>query len=389
MEVRIHESLAAVSADAWNALVPVDNPFLCHEFLLALEQTRCVGPGTGWHPRHLVASDGGVLVAAVPLYLKDHSYGEYVFDFAWANAAARAGIGYYPKLVAAVPFSPVTGPRLLTAAQADRDAVSGQLIEAALALARGHDASSLHWLFTDEADTAALEDRGFHRRTGVQFHWSNPGYRDFDDFLFTFTADKRKKLKRERRAVYEAGIEMEMVAGDDVSSALWDRYYEFYRATIEWHGGHPYLTREFFHRLGDAMPQALRLVVARRAGSVIAGALFLEGTQSLYGRYWGALERHSGLHFETCYYTAIEHCIARGLKRFEAGAQGEHKLARGFVPATTRSAHWLGHEGLNRAVADFLARERHGMARIIDELGEHTPFKKLSAAGERSAYTDN
>jgi predicted N-acyltransferase len=348
-----------------------------------------VGHGTGWRPKPLLLLDHGELIGAIPIYRKDHSYGEYVFDFAWANAAVRAGIGYYPKLVVAVPFSPVTGPRLLVAAAADRESVAGKLVEAALTLAQEQSASSLHWLFTNQADTVSLEARGFHRRTGVQFHWSNPGYRDFDDFLSSFSADKRKKLKRERRAVREAGIEMEMLAGKEVSSALWDQYYEFYRATIEWHGGHPYLTRDFFHRLAETMPHSVRLVVARRGKVCIAGALFLEGEITLYGRYWGARERHPGLHFETCYYTAIEHCIARGLRRFEAGAQGEHKLARGFVPVPTASVHWLGHAGLNQAVADFLARERRGMAQIIDELGEHAPFKKLPAAGGRPAYTGN
>jgi predicted N-acyltransferase len=379
MKTGILGRIADVPPEAWNALVPTDNPFLRHEFLNALELSGSVGGDSGWQPCHLLArrNDGSV-AGAVPLYLKTHSYGEYVFDFAWAQTAARTGHRYYPKLVAAVPFSPVTGPRLLLAADDERASVAEALLLTARHLADDHGASSIHWLFTHDADTAWLETRGYLRREGMQYHWSNPGYRDFEDFLSAFTADKRKKLKRERRRVAEAGIELEMLAGTDITSTLWDHYYDFYMATIDAHGGTAYLTRDFFHRLGAALPQSTRMVVARRAGQPIAGALFLEGEQSLYGRYWGAREPHPGLHFETCYYTAIEYCIARGLKRFEAGAQGEHKLARGFLPTPTHSAHWLRHEGLARAVADFLRRERNGLTHVMDELSEHAPFKRTS-----------
>jgi predicted N-acyltransferase len=377
MAVRVLNSLSDIPAAEWNALAGDANPFLRHEFLYALEQSGCTGGASGWTAQHLIATDdAGHLAGAVPLYRKDHSYGEYVFDWAWANAYARAGLEYYPKLVAAVPFSPVTGPRLLLSPATGREAVAGALIDAALEQARAARASSLHWLFTSESDTCLLESRGFQRRAGYQFHWSNPGYRDFDDFLSTLTAEKRKKLKRERRAVREAGVTVELVEGDRLHPADWDRCYEFYRSTVQAHGAIAYLTRAFFHALGTALPQHTLMALARRGESVIGGALFLRGTDTLYGRYWGTTRHVPGLHFETCYYAPMEYCIARGLQRFEAGAQGEHKLARGFVPTPTYSVHWLAHPAFARAVGDFLTREQAGMEYEMHELNEHAPFKR-------------
>ncbi|MHB8536284.1 MAG: GNAT family N-acetyltransferase [Sulfuricaulis sp.] len=386
MHVSVVDSLEKIPAADWNALADADNPFLRHEFLAALEASGCVSAQTGWRPRHLVvhaeAPLRGRLIGAAPMYLKNHSYGEYVFDWAWADAYERAGHHYYPKLVVSVPFTPVTGARLLAAADTDIVTIKNRLIEGARGCMQEYGASSLHWLFVTGEDAPRLEADGYLLRTGFQFHWSNPGYRDFEDFLSTFTAQKRKKIKRERRYVQEAGITMELVTGDSIEPAHWDIFYEFYHATIRAHGAIPYLSREFFQRLGDTLRDHIVLVFARRGTDYIAGALNLRGADTLYGRYWGSRAPFNGLHFETCYYTAIEYCIAQGLRRFEAGAQGEHKLARGFTPVVTYSAHRLAHPQFSRAVADYLARERLDVASCVDELNEHVPFKKEMTAEE-------
>lgn len=388
MPVRLLHSLSEISAVDWNNLTDDANPFVCHEFLSALERAGCTGAGTGWLPHLIVVTDesSGKPLGAVPLYLKEHSYGEYVFDWAWANAYARAGLEYYPKLVAAVPFTPAAGPRLLIAPQADREVVANALIEATLAHVRQLRASSLHWLFTTESETQLLERHGLLRRSGFQFHWSNPGYRDFEDFLASFTADKRKKVRRERRAVREAGVTVELRDGPALDASDWDRFHEFYHATVRAHGAIPYLTPAFFRMIGETMPQNTLLALARRGAEYIGGALFFRGRDTLYGRYWGGTEHVPGLHFEVCYYVAIEYCIAHGLRRFEAGAQGEHKLARGFVPTPTYSAHWLAHPQFARAVADFLAREHGSLEYAMHELNEHAPFKQPN--GVNSLHAD-
>ena len=377
MNIRRHASYAEIPQNAWNALAGTDNPFLRHEFLLALETSGSATPATGWTPLPItVESDDGRTLGAVPLWLKTHSYGELVYDFAWAQAYARAGLHYYPKLIAAVPFSPVTGRRLLVAADADRAAVCAALADGARALADDTRASSLHWLFTDDADTGTLERLGFLHRTGYQFHWHNRGYASFDDFLAGFTADKRKKLRRERRYVRDAGVTVEVRTGRDMTGELWDRYHAFYAGNILRHGEIVSLTPEFHYRLGDAMPESVVVVFARQGQEYVGAALNLRGPDALYGRYWGGRTDIHSLHFETCYYTPIEYCIAEGLARFEGGAGGEHKLARGFLPVTTHSAHWLRHPQFSRAVADFLARERNGVEYYMDELHEHAPFKQ-------------
>lgn len=382
MHLSILQSLAEVSAEQWNR-VAGENPFVRHEFLHALERTGCVGGDSGWETCHLALYDeAGArarLFGAVPLYRKHHSYGEYVFDWAWADAYARHGREYYPKLVAAVPFTPATGPRLLVAPEADRADVARRLIEGALALTRRTRASSLHWLFPTSADAELLGGRGLLRRTGCQFHWSNAGYRDFQDFLATFASQKRYNLKRERRQVREAGVAVEAVAGSAVGAPLWDTFYRYYRATVRAHGGIAYLKREFFHALGAAMGSRVVLFVARRARDVVGTALALRGGDTLYGRYWGGRADIPGLHFESCYYAPIEYCIAAGLARCEAGAQGSHKIARGFVPTTTYSAHWLRHPEFREAVAAYLERERDHVGATIDELNEHLPFRRGEA----------
>jgi hypothetical protein len=387
MHLSIADSLKIIPANDWNALGTEGNPFLRHEFLMALERTGCVSPKTGWQPQHLVVHEDGPLqgrlLGAAPMFLKNHSYGEYVFDWAWANAYAHAGEKYYPKLVVGVPFTPAAGPRLLVAPAADATAIKIHLIQAALQHMQDTAASSLHWLFVTEADAGLLETEGHLLRTGFQFHWSNPGYRDFDDFLSGFTAEKRKKIKRERRHVREAGIEMEVLTGASITPAHWDRFHEFYLSTIHAHGAYAYLTRDFFHRLGQALPEHAVLVLARKGNEYVAGALNLRGADALYGRYWGCRGEFHSLHFETCYYAAIEYAIAQGLRRFEAGAQGGHKLARGFTPVVTRSAHRLTHPKFNRAIAEYLARERLDVNACMNELNEHAPFKAKATADER------
>ncbi len=380
MQARVIHSLDQLSADAWNTLAGGDNPFLRHEFLAALEHSGCTTAATGWAPHHLLIESGDAdqrqLVGAVPLYLKNNSYGEYVFDWAWADAYARSGLAYYPKLVAAVPFSPVTGGRILTRASGDTAQIEEAAIAASLAVAKELSLSSLHWLFTPEAQTQRLEGHGLLRRVGYQFHWHNQGYTDFDHFLTGFASHKRKKIRHERRIVADAGVTLEARSGAQMTPALWDIFYDFYHLTIRKHGAIPYLTRAFFHELGRSMPENIVMIFAHHQSRPVAAALNLRGADTLYGRYWGGEDGFSGLHFETCYYRAIDYCIQHGLQRFEAGAQGEHKLARGFLPVATYSAHWLSHPQFYQAVSEYLRRERHGVESYMTELNEHSPFKK-------------
>jgi predicted N-acyltransferase len=378
MQLTVTSSLDSVDSAQWNACTG-GNPFLRHEFLSALEHSGCVGAGSGWEPRHLVllSDDNGDrrLLGAVPMYLKTHSYGEYVFDWAWADAYERSGLHYYPKLVVAVPFTPATGPRILVAPDQDHVRIGSALVDGALTVAQETGASSLHWLFTNERDTGLLEGKGLLRRTGMQFHWHNRDYRDFDDFLSGFSAAKRKKVKRERRYVREAGIVLERISGNEATDAHWERFHRFYLNTIRSRGAMPYLNLEFFRELGRTMPDQVLLILARYEDRHVAGALFLRGSDTLYGRYWGSSEEFHSLHFETCYYDPIAYCIEQGIQRFEAGAQGEHKLSRGFLPTPTWSVHWLAHPEFERAVSDYLARERIGMEHYMDDLNEHSPYR--------------
>lgn len=375
MNIRVIDSISEISSDAWNRLAGDRNPFVRHEFLSALETSGCVKAETGWQPQHMLLQQGdGEIVAATPLYLKTHSYGEYVFDWAWADAYQRSGYAYYPKLVAAVPFSPVTGPRILAAElKPERIAQMGQ---AARALAIELNASSMHWLFTDRETSTVLADSGYLKRTGFQYHWQNNAYADFEEFLSEFSSEKRKKIRRERRRVREQGIRMEILEGDSIKPRHWDRFYRFYRSTILNHGAIAYLNPDFFHQIGEAMRNNVVLVFAYHGENCVAGAFNLKGNDSLYGRYWGCAGHFDSLHFETCYYSAIDYCIANGLQRFEAGAQGSHKLSRGFLPSETCSMHWLRHAEFSNAVEHFLAREQNGIEFQMNELNEHTPFKR-------------
>ena len=393
MRFTLHTSLDEIPAGVWNTLAGDANPFLRHEFLAALERHHCVGSKAGWIPQHLAVYQDDRLLGAAPMYLKNNSYGEFVFDWAWADAYQRAGLRYYPKLVVAIPYTPATGPRLLLADMdesanapsvargprldpiAERDSVADTLIAGALEHARRLGVSSLHWLFTTEQDTQRLERHGLLRRVGCQFHWHNNAYQNFDDFLAGFAAEKRKKVKRERRRVAEAGIEIEVLHGDQISEQQWQIFHHFYSSTFWKKGGVASLSLEFFQELGRTMPQNVVLVLAKHNDRYIAGAFNLRGKDTLYGRHWGCVEEFHSLHFEVCYYRAIDYCIAQGLRRFEAGAQGEHKISRGFLPTPTFSAHWLSHPAFSQAIENFLVQEQQHMEYYIDELGEHSPFK--------------
>ncbi len=376
-ELKIIEDLADIPAAEWDAFANGD-PFVSHAYLYALQQSGCATAQSGWQARFLTLWQGGQLVGGMPLYVKMNSYGEHVFDFAWADAYRQHGLPYYPKLVCTVPFTPVSGPRLL----ASSDEVRALLLETALRYAKELRVSSLHCLFLNEADAKAAQAQGMLLRQDVQFHWQNRAdaenrpYRDFDDFLGTLSRDKRKRIKQDRRRVQEAGITLHRITGDHATREQWAFFASCYTHTREMHHSPPALNEYFFQRIGAAMPQHTLLVIASREGQPIASALNIVTRDVLYGRSWGAFEFHSGLHFEACYYQAIEFCISRGIRTFEGGAGGEHKLARGFLPATTHSAHWLAHPRFAQAVEHYLRRETDAVAEYVDELNERSPFKR-------------
>ena len=375
--------IAEVDAHDWDALDRSDHPFLKHAFLDALEATGCVGADSGWFPAHLVIRDAGSgrLVAAVPQYLKTHSWGEFVFDWSWAQSYQRSGLEYYPKQLSAIPFTPVTGPRFLLAHAGDaqtelRDQLANLLLESA----RHASASGAHVNFTLDEDQAALERAGFMRRHDCRFLWHNRGYRTFDDFLATFRADKRKKARRERRKVEESGIAFRSLAGEDIDAGLWHTIFSFSERTFLRHGNGHYLNVEFLMRVAAALPGTVVVKIAERAGTPVAAAIFFAGGGWLYGRYWGSATQEDSLHFEACYYQGIEHCIARGLQYFDPGTQGEHKLARGFEPTRTTSAHWLEHAGFRNAVARYLEREREAVDDYIEAARRHLPYQRAATS---------
>jgi predicted N-acyltransferase len=374
--VRIVPRLADIPAAEWDACAGPANPFLAHAFLEALEASGSATSETGWLPQHLaLEDDDGKLMGAVPLYLKSHSYGEYVFDWGWASAYERAGGRYYPKLQCAVPFTPVTGPRLLLRPDAGSDAAA-TLIAAMLEMARRHKVSSLHITFPTEGEARHLAAAGFLQRMGQQFHWLNDGYKTFDDFLGALNSRKRKQIRRERRDALQGGMEIETLTGRAIRREHWDAFYRFYRATADRKWGDAYLTRGFFDLLGGRMAERVVLIMARKAGRYVAGALNLIGRDALYGRNWGCLGDFPFLHFEACYYRAIDFAIAHGLKRVEAGAQGQHKIQRGYLPVPTYSAHWIRDPGFARAVEDFVRRERLALEYEMGQLeNELSPFK--------------
>ncbi len=377
LRARVLESIDAVAARDWNALDLGGRPFLRHEFLGAAELSGSATPATGWTPTHVVAEDDAGLAGAMPLYLKSHSWGEFVFDFAWARAFERHGLEYYPKLVSAVPFTPAAGPRLLVRRGADAGAVRAVLLEAARGLAEARGLSSLHVLFAADEDRQALEQAGFLPRLDCQFHWRNRGYGDFEDFLAGFTAEKRKKARRERRRVAEAGIRFLEFTGADLDRTRLAVVYALHARTFAVRGNPPYFTPDFFARLAATLPEALMVKLAVDAhGDPVACAVFLRGADTLYGRYWGAAGEHHSLHFEACYHQGIDYCIREGLARFEPGTQGEHKIARGFSPSAVWSLHEIRVPAFRPAIADYLARERAAVGDYIQAAGAHVPFRR-------------
>lgn len=369
---RMAPAVGALPADEWDALAGSDNPFTSHTFLAALEDSGSVGPGTGWSPLPIVIEDeAGRLAGALPAYLKSHSQGEYVFDHSWADAWERAGGSYYPKLQIAVPFTPATGPRLLLA----DEALAGPLLRAVETLCLREELSSAHATFIEPAQLPLFEQAGWLTRSDIQFHWENRGYAGFEDFLDQLSSRKRKAIRKERAAAQE-GVEIRAFSGADLRPEHWDAFWAFYQDTGSRKWGTPYLTREAFDLFGERMGDKVLLILAYMEGRPIAGALNFIGGSALYGRYWGCVLDKPFLHFELCYYQAIDHAIARGLSRVEAGAQGGHKLARGYEPVQTWSAHWIADKRFRAAVADFLERERAGVAADRMFLGERTPFRK-------------
>ena len=401
LRIRIAQSLADVPGAAWDACAAgsiastvksshednsasklstrgqVNNPFITHDFLSSLEASQSVGGRTGWQPRHLLAEGAdGSLLGAAPCYAKSHSRGEYVFDHGWAEAFEHAGGDYYPKLQVAVPFTPVTGPRLLARPGPLAEAVRGGLADALVEITTASELSSAHVTFLTETEWRSLGGRGFLQRTDQQFHWENAGYTSFEDFLGALASRKRKAIRRERKEALEPGIEVAWLTGADLTEAVWDAFFAFYMDTGSRKWGRPYLTREFFSIVGEKMRDRILLVMAKRGGRWIGGALNFLGHDTIFGRNWGAIEHHPFLHFELCYYQAIDYAIARKLGRVEAGAQGEHKLARGYLPKTTYSAHFIANPALRRAVADYLARERAYVRAAGEELAAAAPFRK-------------
>ncbi len=378
--MRIVTDLAELPAAQWDACAGTGDPFVRHAFLQALEESGCATPETGWAPQHLVMEGpDGRLAGAVPMYLKSHSYGEYVFDHAWAHAFERAGGDYYPKLQVAVPFTPVSGRRFLVPEGPGREHATRLLLAGCIEAARRFEVSSLHIAFPTENEWRLMGEAGLLLRTDEQFHWVNEGYETFDDFLGQLTSRKRKALKKERREALAGGeIAIDVLTGSDIREDHWDAFFEFYIDTGNRKWGTPYLNRAFFSLLGERMAESVVLVMARRGGRYIAGALNLMGGDALYGRYWGCSEDHRYLHFEVCYYQAIDYAIAHGLARVEAGAQGPHKLARGYRPIRTYSAHWVRDPGFHKALADYLDHERREIEAEIASLGEHTPFRRDS-----------
>jgi len=375
-ELSLHPKLADIGPAAWDECAGDENPFVSYAFLSALEDSGSVGPRTGWHPRYAVLRDeAGAIAAVAPAYAKTNSYGEYVFDHAWANAMERAGGHYYPKLQVAVPFSPVPGPRFLTRPGMDAATLGAALIQAAKQLG----CSSVHATFCTADEWAELGEAGWLQRLGTQFHWDNNNYETFDDFLAALSSRKRKAIKRERRDAAAAGLTFQALSGADLTPKIWDYFYKFYLSTVDRKWGGAYLTRTFFDLIGQRMPEKIVLMVACRDGTPIAGALNLRGREALYGRNWGSVEDIPFLHFELCYYQAIDYAITHKIPRVEAGAQGEHKIQRGYTPKPTFSVHWIENKSLSRAVADFLESERPAMLETMAAMEADSPYKKSGA----------
>jgi len=378
MHIVVHSNLADIDASQWNRLLSDNNPFLRHEFLSGLEQTGCVAPDKGWQPAHIaVFEDDSAkqLIGAMPAYIKSHSYGEYIFDWAWADAHQRHGIDYYPKLSNAVPFTPATGERFLIDSNTDSAATCELIFDKARELVITHKLSSFHSLFCTQSQSEQFASSGFMQRQSTQFHWHNHGYSTFDDFLGKMSSKKRKNIKRERRRVRETGIEYEWLSADQLDQSLSETMYGFYSRTIAYYGAQSYLNKQFFDYLSNYFSAQTLFLFARFEGQIIAGGLYFKSDDTLYGRYWGALANFHSLHFETCYYQAIQWCIDNGYQRFEAGAQGEHKLARGLEPVTTYSSHMIRHPEFSNAICEFLDSEKQHVDRYKNVMASRSPYK--------------
>lgn len=377
---QIISSLTEISEKDWNSCCFNDetrhNPFLSYQFLSALEESGCATADTGWQAQHIIIRKDGAIVGIMPLYLKSHSHGEYVFDHAWANACHQAGGHYYPKLQSSVPFTPVTCSKFMVLPGEDETIVREQILNTALSLTEKLRLSSLHVTFAKQSEWELMTDRGFLKRLDQQFHWLNEGYASFDDFLAALSSRKRKNIRKERRQAVVNDIEIEILTGKDITEDHWDHYFTFYQDTGRRKWGQPYLNRPFFSLLGAQLPDRVILFMCRREGKYIAGALNLLSDDTLYGRYWGSVEDHRYLHFEVCYYQAIDYAICHGLKKVEAGAQGEHKLARGYLPTSTYSAHWISNLPFRNAIADYLIHERDAILQDQEFLASFAPFKK-------------
>lgn len=378
MRTRVIESINEVSETDWNGCATSEedglNPFCSHGFLSALEESGCVSAKSGWLPQHIILENNDKIIGALPLYLKSHSQGEYVFDHGWANAFEQAGGRYYPKLQSSIPFSPVTGPRLLS----QNVEYKNILLDAAIEYAHKYHISSVHFTFINDEDFDVMRARKLLHRQDQQFHWINNGYKSFEDFLVMLSSRKRKNIQKERLKALEAELDIEWILADQITEDHWNFYFEFYMNTANRKWGRPYLNRTFFSLLSEKIPNDLLLIMAKRDGRYIAGALNLIGNKTLYGRYWGATEYHKFLHFELCYYQAIDFAIKHKLSKVEAGAQGEHKIARGYIPCPTNSMHWIENLSFREAVKNFLDQERKAVGREIEYLSEFTPFKKIT-----------
>ncbi|MEJ2142169.1 MAG: GNAT family N-acetyltransferase [Gammaproteobacteria bacterium] len=376
MKTAVCDSLSNINSTDWNQLIGNDNPFARYEFLRAMEVHEAVGEKYGWIPQYLLVKDADKLVGAAPLYLKYNSYGEFVFDWAWADAYERSGLNYYPKLVASIPYTPATGNRLFIHPEYDHELIASTLINASIEHAEKLGVSSLHWLFPDEKDTRYFEYHpDFMMRLGCQFHWHNQGYENFEQYLATFRSSKRKKVRRERKYVREQEININVLSGNEISEEQWEKYYYFYASTFARKSGIPTFSKAFFQQIGETMPENIVLVMADYNNDYVAGAFNMRGEKSLFGRHWGCLAEFHSLHFEACYYQGLEYAIAHHLDRFEPGAQGEHKISRGFLPTETWSAHWIADQQFKEAISNFLEHEKSGMRHYIKELREHSPFK--------------
>jgi len=378
LSIRKVETLQDVPATEWNKLVPEDNPFLRHEFLAGLERYKCLDDH-GWYPAHILAYANDELVGALPLYFKTNSIGEFVFDWSWADAYERAGGQYYPKLVSAVPFTPVTGPRCLIKPDAqNKDEICKEIYTYAKQLAEEADVSGLHYLFPDDSECKILNnDEDLLIRKACQYHWFNHDYHDFDEFLQTLNSKKRKQIKKERRSLLDADIEIEILCGNEITSHHWAVYQQFYNSTFYRKWGEPRFTLPFFESLGRNLPESTLLFLARHQNEYIAGAFAMKGTKSLYGRHWGCYSQYRFLHFELCYYQTIDYCIKHDLNKLDAGVQGEHKISRGFVPVTTWSAHWIADEQFRDAIRNFLKYEQHYIDEYMKELSTHLAYKSV------------